>query len=89
VALKSRAITPGAFFLKFCDGKFTDEDLSEEGNAFAGEYFKFEGDGFLSDYTNALPNDLPSLYHAPDSWEIFEMLKPVFDARLKSWRLDA
>lgn len=88
-ALQSRAITPGAFFLKFCDGKFTDEDLSEEGNAFAGEYFKFEGDGFLTDYTNALPSNLPSLYHVPDSWETFEMLRPILDGRLKNWRRDA
>ena len=85
-ALKARDMTPGAFFLKFCDGKFTDEDLSEEGNAFAQRYFKFEGDGFLSDYTNVLPDTLPSLYHAPDSWETYEVLKPVFDRRLNEWR---
>ncbi|MBO9689158.1 MAG: hypothetical protein J7598_21350 [Mitsuaria chitosanitabida] len=48
--LKARSVTPGTFFLEASDGKFTDEDLNEEGNAFARTYFKFEGDGFLSDY---------------------------------------
>jgi hypothetical protein len=86
VELKARTITPGAFFLKICDGKFTDEDLNEEGNAFAQSYFKFEGDGFLSDYTNAMPDSLPSLYHVADSWDTFEMLKPLFDRRLAKWR---
>jgi len=87
--LLARGLTPGAFFLKFCDGKFTDEDLSEEGNAFAKHYFKFEGDGFLNDYTDALPDNLPSLYHAPDSWATYELLKPVFDKRLNQWRASA
>ena len=40
--LKSRSITPGAFFLEACDGKFTDEDLTDEGNAFAQAYFDFD-----------------------------------------------
>jgi hypothetical protein len=87
--LQARAMTPGKFFLKFCDGKFTDEDLSGEGNAFAKHYFKFEGDGFLSDYTDVIPISLPSLYHAPDNWDTFELVKPIFDARLQKWRSGA
>ncbi|EEF26333.1 conserved hypothetical protein, partial [Ricinus communis] len=45
--LKARSVTPGTFFLEACDGKFKDEDLNEEGNAFARTYFKFEGDAFF------------------------------------------
>jgi hypothetical protein len=33
--LWARSITPEEFFLSTCDGKFTDEDLNDEGNAFA------------------------------------------------------
>jgi hypothetical protein len=88
-ALQTRAFTPGTFFLKFCDGKFTDEDLSDEGNAFAQHYFKFERGAFLGDYTNAMPDDIPSLYHVPDNWDTFELLKPIFDQRLAKWRDDA
>src|SRR3977135_3504612 len=36
--LKGRVLTPGQFFLDDCDGKFTDEDLTDEGNAFAAHY---------------------------------------------------
>jgi hypothetical protein len=85
-ALQSRTITPGAWYLRFCDGKFTDEDLSEEGNSFGTSYFKFEGDGFLTDYAGAVPDHLPSVYHMPDTWETFDLLKPVFDRRYEIWR---
>ena len=30
--LRARSITPGDYFLKACDEKFTDEDLTDEGN---------------------------------------------------------
>ncbi len=40
--LESRILTPGSFFLEACDGKFTDEDLNDEGNAFTRTYFDFE-----------------------------------------------
>lgn len=39
--LKARHITPGQFFLRVCRGKFTDQDLNEQGNAFASSYFDF------------------------------------------------
>jgi hypothetical protein len=40
--LRERKITPGHFFLEACDGKFTDEDLSELGNRFAEHYYEHE-----------------------------------------------
>src|SRR5713226_4475893 len=48
--LQSRSITPGRFFLEACDGKFVDEDLNEQGNAFAIGYFDFKTGQFLADY---------------------------------------
>jgi hypothetical protein len=84
--LRERVVTPGDFFLKACDGKFTDEDLSEEGNAFAQEYFDSESAKYLEDYEHALLQDLPSLYHVVDSWENFDRLKPFLDQRLEAWR---
>jgi len=32
-----------AFLFRYCDGKFTDEDLSDEGNVFAARYYGDEG----------------------------------------------
>ena len=80
--LRTRSITPGAFFLR-CDGKFTDEDLNEEGNAFAEEYFDPEKGRYLADYQAALGGKLPSLYHLQDTWENFDRLKPVLEPAVR------
>jgi hypothetical protein len=52
-ALRARAETPGAFFLRARDGKLTDEDLNDEGNAFAAEYFDFQNGRYLADYEHS------------------------------------
>ncbi|WP_430390455.1 hypothetical protein [Dyella sp. 20L07] len=74
--LAERSLTPGAFFLSVCDGKFTDEDLSEEGNAFTAVYFDFSDGLYLADYELALAEGLPdiqdALYYVADTWENFD-----------------
>jgi hypothetical protein len=91
--LQSRSITPGAFFLEQCDGKFWDEDLSDEGNAFTQHYFDFEKGQYLSDYQETLDEGLPdspsAIYYVTNSWENFDKLKPVLDRRLAEWRAQA
>ena len=84
--LKAREITPGQFLLTVCDGKFTDQDLNEEGNAFAAAYFNFESGQYLADYETALCGDLPTLYHAADTWESYDQLAPVLNSALRRWR---
>ena len=88
--LASRAVTPGEFFLSTCDGKFIDENLNEEGNAFAAKYFDFDTGQYLGDYEAALGQGTPEgpdgLYYVADSWDNFDRLKPVLDRRLAEWR---
>jgi hypothetical protein len=83
--LRSRSLTPGKFFLEACDGKFTDEDLNEEGNAFASAYFDFEKGSYLRDYEATLGKDLPTLYHVKDTWANFDRLKIVLEQRFAEW----
>lgn len=83
--LRTRSVTPGQFFLQSCDGKFTDENLNERGNAFAKAYFDLERGGYLLHYESVLGAGLPSLYHVPDSWQSFDTLKPVLDSRFTDW----
>lgn len=85
-ALRTRAITPGQFVWRHCDGKFIDEDLDERGNAFAAAYFHYESGRYLADYEEVLGTDLPSLYHVPDTWDSFDRLRPVMDLRFVEWR---
>lgn len=84
--LRNRALTPGLFFYRICDGKFTDEDLNEEGNRFAEEYFDFEKGDYLGDYGETLGEQGRELYYIADTWENFERLKPVLDARFSAWK---
>lgn len=82
----SRSTTPGAYFLQQCDGKLIDEDLNNEGNAFALAYLDLEQGSYFADYESQLGSGLPTLYHVPDTWETYERLKPLLDQRLMEWR---
>jgi hypothetical protein len=86
--LRERVTTPGQFVINSCDEKFTDEDLTDEGNAFAQAYFgPPEARGqYLSDYEEALSGDEPTLYHIHDSWENYEKLSPVVERRFSEWK---
>ena len=83
--LRSRGVTPGAYLMHL-DGKFTDEELSEEGNAFASSYFALEQGQYIKDYEKVLANGLPSSYHVADTWENFDRLQPTIDKRFKKWQ---
>jgi hypothetical protein len=89
--LQTREISPRAWFFRACDGQFCNEDLNDEGNAFALGYY-LEGDGlrvspggYLADYSDAFP-DSSDLYLVPDNWETFDRLKPMIDRRFAEWR---
>jgi hypothetical protein len=82
-SLRLRAITPGTWFIQACDAKFTDEDLSEAGNAFALEYYKAENCYFL-DYDEIFPS-VPSLYHVEDNWMSFDAVEPTIRARYEAF----
>jgi hypothetical protein len=84
--LQARTQTPGEFFLDKADGKFVDDMLTEEGNAFTQAYFDFEKGSYLGDYGRLVGDSMPTLYHVPDTWQVFDILRPVLDDRLRVWR---
>ena len=84
--LQTRTFTPAQFFISACDEKFTDEDLNEEGNAFAHDYFDLSTGKYLADYEKTLGANLDDLYRVADTWENFEILKPVIDRRFQQWK---
>lgn len=98
--VKDRAITGRDFLLQYCDGKFTDEDLNDLGNAFAQDYYESESEfskqysSYLSNYNTAieflnkeLEEPLKSIYHVEDIWEIYEGIKMMLDERFLQWKL--
>jgi len=87
--LRARACTPGTWFMNVCDGKFTDEDVNEEGNAFAASYYAYDGSNpsrYVSDYERVLGAGLPSLYHVPDTWTSYDLLAPVIVRRFEAFK---
>jgi len=86
--LRERKITPGHFFLDACDGKFTDEDLSELGNRFAEHYYEHEDTlgHYFADYAATVGIEPPSIYNVPDTWETYEQLAPIVQRRFEEWQ---
>ena len=68
------------FLFQYCDGKLTDEDFTDEGNAIAMEYYGDKGH-YLNDYA-ANFGDL--MYTAPESAHDFKKYSKMFEERLAS-----
>ena len=71
------------FLFKYCDGKLTDEDLNEEGNAFAKQYYGPTG-LYLRDYASHFAK---LMYVAPEEAHDFPRLASVIEARFRSGTL--
>lgn len=80
-------VTPGAWLLSACDGKFTDEELSDEGNKFAEFYYELKTGNYIKDYERVLGGSGKTLYHVPDTWESYDKLAPVIASRYKNWKM--
>jgi hypothetical protein len=91
--LRSRSATPVDWFIRWCDEKFTDEDLSAEGNAFALAYYASSSGlltspgHYLADYEKTFAG-VRDLYSVPSSWESYDRLTPVLARRFKAWSSD-
>jgi hypothetical protein len=68
------------FLFKNCDGKFIDEDLTDEGNAFAAQYYGDDG-LYLDDYADAFGS---LMYVAPESVHEYGKFAAMLQARLAS-----
>ncbi|WP_340317347.1 DUF7832 domain-containing protein [Rhizorhabdus argentea] len=86
--LKARNISPAQWFIAACDEKFTEEDLTKEGNAFAAAYYGAGGDlasdpnAYLADYEKEF-SETESLYDVSDTWESYDRIAPKIALRLK------
>lgn len=87
--VRARKMTGCEFLFKECDQKFWDEDMNEEGAAFAAAYYSGpEGKGFgqyLADY-ETIAAGLPTVYHVEDSWENYDRLEPLINAAYSAWK---
>jgi hypothetical protein len=68
------------FLFKYCDGKLTNEDLSDEGNIFAGQYYGRDG-LYLRDYAKHFRN---LMYVAPEGAHDFAKFSAIVESRRRS-----
>lgn len=83
--LKNREETPGQWFIRNCDEKFTDEDLNELGNKFAEYYYASDNAPYLDVYESVLGGDVTHLYAVPDTWESYDKLAPIMSSDFNQW----
>jgi hypothetical protein len=84
-AFRARRLSPIELLHAAADDQLTDEDLNDEGNAFAAEYL--DNKYYYTDYESVLGGDLPSLYHVECTWENYELMAARLDLRLAEWRV--
>ncbi len=73
-------MTATEFLFSYCDGKFTSEDLNEEGQAFAAQYYGDDG-LYLYDYTENF-DDLG--YSGPETMHDFNKFSMILEERFNN-----
>lgn len=68
------------FLFRYCDGKLTEEDLNEVGNAVTVRYYGDNG-RYLSDYAELFMDEM---YLVPESAHDFDLFSRMFEQRLES-----
>lgn len=93
-ALRARELTGGRFVHESRDGTLVTDDLDADAAAFALAYYVGDEDDedggglFLEDYVDAVsPGDgePEDVYLVPDTWETYDLVGPVIDARFSQW----
>jgi hypothetical protein len=79
--LQERALTPGEYFRQVCGEWLQDVDFNTRGEAFADALY----DEYLYEYGYLFACDLDSLYHAPDDWETYDLVRETLDWLLDKW----
>jgi len=89
-AVRARTMTGRDFLFSMCDERFWNDDLNDEGLAFALSYYSGpEGKGYgqyIDDYERTLGKELPSIYHIENSWENFDKLEPIITKAYTNWK---
>ncbi len=82
-ALRERRITGREFLFRVLDEELLPEDLTEEADQFATDYYD---EVYLDDYIEILvPDEMDSIYRVDDNWENYDKLAPRIDERFASW----
>jgi hypothetical protein len=88
--VKNRQITGRDFLINCCDEKFWDDCLNEDGLKFTRYYYESDStevfSNYMDDYVGALGGQVESIYEIENSWENYNILKPVIDKKYREWK---
>jgi hypothetical protein len=84
-AFRAGSVTIHALY-EWWDRCLVDDMLSDEGNAFAKNYFDFERGSYLKDYALTLQRDLESEFHVPFTEQNYQAIRVVIDQRYGDWQ---
>ncbi|MCK5746928.1 MAG: hypothetical protein KAH44_11970 [Oricola sp.] len=86
-ATKRRDVSPIAL-LEFWDGQLIDDMLSDEGNAFAAQYYNMSNAeaGYFADYSEVFGE--AGTYEIEPTWENYDRIKPVISRRYEEWKAE-
>lgn len=85
--IKARKMTGRDFLFKHCDGVLTEDNLSDEGNAFAAFFLsRHNPDGYDRLYQQTLGGALGSIYQVRDEWKNYDRLARRIDQVYRVWR---
>ncbi|WP_133512913.1 hypothetical protein [Candidatus Thiosymbion oneisti] len=85
LAVQNRLLTGTQFLQRVCDGKLTNEDLNEEANLFAQDYYA--SDDYIDDYSQAFIDIGPTLYHVTDDNANALKVEDFLDKAFQTWKI--
>lgn len=85
--VKAREMTGREFLFQCCDGVLMQDDLSDEGNAFATFFYnRHNPDSYDHLYQHTLGGALGSIYQVRDDGKNFDRLARRIDQTFRVWR---
>ena len=83
--VKSGKISGRDFLFEYCDEKFTEDFLKEEGLEFTRRYYKRRGI-YMYDYQELLGKNYDSLYEIPDTRENYKLIAAKITKEFDRWK---
>ena len=90
--VKSKKITGRDFLFQYCDEKFWEDDLNDEGLAFSKYYYQNPIDPedaygkYIKDYETILGAEFDSLYEIPNTWENYNKIAKQITEVHSKWK---
>jgi hypothetical protein len=81
-AVRGRRMTGRELLFTQLDGVLSEDDLNEEGNAFAAHYYR----SYMGDYDRLMRTRYATAYHADDDWSNYDQVAGMIEKRYHEWK---